>query len=291
MCIFKYIFLRKMRSCEILVGNRADWHRCDVYVYSTVLPSLVFEKNAFMSNTPLEKNRCFKFLRSVFDSTDTDVMYICGIQNRTDWCIFDRSPITSFEKNAFMWNTPLEKNRCFKFLRSVFDSTDTDVMYICGIRNRTDWCIFDRSPITSFEKNAFSFLEKNRCFISAKYDLTKRMCCRYANRCYFRPFSITSFEKNASCDVSNFCYFDLEWFSSIQLLETPMWCIYAVSETEQIDVFSTVLPSLVFEKNAFMWNTPLEKNRCFKFLRNRNGCLRFNTDVMYIFAVSNFYHV
>ena len=105
------------------------------------------------------------------------------------------------------------------------------------------------------------------------------------------------FEKMRSCeilrwrktDVSNFC-----GVSSIQ--QTPMWCIYAVSETEQIDVFSTVLPSLVLRKmrsckilrwrktdvsnfcqvypTDLIWHrcavfekmrshTPLEKNRCF----------------------------
>ena len=149
-----------MRSCEILRWRKTDvsnfsevssiqqtpmWciyavsETEQIDVFSTVLPSLVFEKNAFMWNTPLEKNRCFKFLRSVFDSTDTDVMYICGIRNRTDWCIFDRSPITSFWEKCVhviilkFWRF---KNRCFKFLRtSVFDSTDTDVMsYMSSIQ-------------------------------------------------------------------------------------------------------------------------------------------------------------
>ena len=153
-----------------------------------------------MWNTPLEKNRCFKFLRSVFDSTDTDVMYICGIRNRTDWCVFDRSPITSFWEKCVHVKYSVGENRCFKFLRSVFDSTDTDVMYICGIRNRTDWCIFDRSPITSFWEKCvhvkYSVGEKPMFQISAKCLRFNRHRCdvymRYQkpNRLmYFRPFS------------------------------------------------------------------------------------------------------
>ena len=211
-------FLRKMRSCEILRWRKTDVSNFCVYsiqqtpmwciyavseteqidVFSTVLPSLVFEKNAFMWNTPLEKNRCFKFLRSVFDSTDTDVMYICGIRNRTDWCIFDRSPITSFEKNAFMWNTPLEKNRCFKFLSSIQQTP------MCCIR-------FNR------EIDVFSTVLPSLVFEGKMY----------------------------ICSVGEKTMFQISRF-----------------EPEQIDVLfceKTVLPSLVFEKNAFMWNTPLEK--------------------------------
>ena len=143
-----------MRSCKILLWRKTDVSNfsqvysiqqtpmCCIYavseteqidVFSTVLPSLVFEKNAFMWNTPLEKNRCFKFLPSLSDLTDTDVMYICGFRNRADWCIFDRSPITSFwekcvhvkysfgEKPMFQISTKsirFNRHRCAVYMRS-----------------------------------------------------------------------------------------------------------------------------------------------------------------------------
>ena len=76
-------------------------------------------------------------------------------------------------------------------------------------------------------------------------------------------------------DVSNFCE-----VSSIQ--QTPMWCIYAVSETEQIDVFLTVLPSLVLRRmrscKILLWKKPMfqisakfdSTNRCDVYMRYRN---------------------
>ena len=145
----------------------------------------------------------------------TDVSNFCevsSIQQTPMWCIYAVSeteqidvfstvlPSLVFEKNAFMWNTPLEKNRCFKFLPSLFDLTETDVLYICGLRNRADWCIFDRSPITSFwekcvhvkysvgEKPMFQISPKclrfnrHRCDVYMRYQKPNRLM-------YFRPFS------------------------------------------------------------------------------------------------------
>ena len=188
--------------CFKFLSIRFNRHRCDVGSTERLMYFRPFSHVCVHVKYPLEKNRCFKFLPSLFDLTETDVLYICGLEIDVFSTVL---PSLVFEKNAFMWNTPLEKNRCFKFLRSVFDSTErlmyfhrcdvymryeteqicifspTQVLVIPTVSNfcetpmwciytvsdRADWCKFDRSPITSFWEKCVHVkysVGENRCF-------------------------------------------------------------------------------------------------------------------------------